>query len=111
MAVQKQGCRKGPGQHWRSKEHQTVERAGALKKECSRRVAIHEVLDEAVQRDSLDAKVDELNRMMLDHFQLSSTEQVMYKHMAWLAHELSKGRVSSQGLDFAQRVQAAGIDP
>lgn len=89
-------------QHWRSKEYQTVERQQALKKECSRRKSIHIVLDLAYDNDDIDSKVNELNEMMIDNFQLTSIEMVKYPQMTWLAKELSKSRIA-RGLTFQER--------
>lgn len=94
----------GPEQHWRSGEYQSKERQASLKKECSRRAAIHEQLElVADDPDALNSKVGELNRMMMDKFpSLSDVAAVQNKHMAWLATELSKKR-TARGQTFAQR--------
>ena len=96
----------GPGQHWRSKEYQSADRQKKLCKECSRRKSIHEVLD-AAWPDNVTSKVDELNTMMVNHFGLASFESVMYDHMAWLARELSKARVTANGATFDKRSDQA----
>ena len=55
----------------------------------------------------LDAKVNELNQMMLDHFNLASIQNVKYEHMSWLRAELAKNRISSHGQNFEERSRLA----
>ena len=92
--------------------NQAHDRYETLKKETSRRKSIHDELEAAFIEggdNSIPAKVQEFNQIMIGHFNLPSADKISNKQLSWLAMQLSQARQDKRGRSFQERSAQAAI--